>query len=108
MNEETGLARGLLDFKLKKYISRQVIASVYTFFFFFIIVATPFATYAGYKEGAKNYPEGTFQPILALIIVGIPVLAFGLIIMLRLYVERYIAIVNTAENTEGLRATPID
>jgi hypothetical protein len=108
MNDETSLLKGLLDFKLKKYISRQVIASVYTFFFFLILLVTPFATYYGYKQAAHLYPEGSFQPILGLVIVGIPITAFGLIIMLRLYVERYIAIVNTAENTETLNKNSLN
>ena len=100
MREETGLIQGLLDFRLRKYISRRVTAAVYAFYFFLIVALTPYVTYETYKEVADNYPEGTFQPILILVVVGVPLLAFGLIILLRLYIERNIAIINTAENTE--------
>ena len=100
MRTETDLVRGLLDFKFRKYISRQVVASVYVFFFFIIVIVTPFITYYVYGLEAENYEGGSFQPKLILIILGVPVFAFGLIIFLRLQLERYVAIVNTAENTE--------
>jgi len=100
MRTETDLLRGLLDFKFRKYISRQVVASVYAFFFFIIIIITPFATYYLYDLESGNYAGGSFQPKLILIILGVPIFALGLIIFLRLQLERYVAIVNTAENTE--------
>ena len=100
MRTETGLIRGLLDFRFRKYISRQVVASVYAFAFILIVIATPFMTYYLYSLEAKNYLDGTFQPKLILIIIGVPIAAFGLIILLRLQLERYVAIINTAENTE--------
>lgn len=100
MRPETDLIRGLLDFRFRKYISRQVVASVYAVLFFFIVLATPFVTYYLYNLEAGNYEDGSFQPRLILIILGVPALAFGLIIFLRLQMERYVAIVNTAENTE--------
>jgi len=100
MRPETDLIRGLLDFRFRKYISRQVVASVYAVLFFFIVLATPFVTYYLYNLEAGNYEDGSFQPRLILVILGVPALAFGLIIFLRLQMERYVAIVNTAENTE--------
>jgi hypothetical protein len=100
MRIETGLITGLLDFKFRKYISRQVVASIYAFLFFFIVIITPFLTYYLYDLAAGNYEDGSFQPKLILIILGVPLFAFGLIIFLRLQLERYVAIVNTAENTE--------
>jgi hypothetical protein len=100
MRPETDLIRGLLDFRFRKYISRQVVASIYAVLFFFIVLATPFVTYYLYNLEAGNYEDGSFQPKLILVILGVPALAFGLIIFLRLQMERYVAIVNTAENTE--------
>ena len=100
MRPETDLIRGLLDFRFRKYISRQVVASIYAVIFFFIVLATPFVTYYLYNLEAGNYEDGSFQPKLILVILGVPALAFGLIIFLRLQMERYVAIVNTAENTE--------
>lgn len=100
MRPETDLIRGLLDFRFRKYISRQVVASIYAVLFFFIALATPFVTYYLYNLAAGNYEDGTFQPRLILVILGVPALAFGLIVFLRLQMERYVAIVNTAENTE--------
>ena len=100
MRPETDLIRGLLDFRFRKYISRQVVASVYAVLFFFIVLATPFVTYYLYNLEAGNYEDGSFQPRLIVIILGVPALSFGLIIFLRLQMERYVAIVNTAENTE--------
>jgi hypothetical protein len=100
MRPETDLIRGLLDFRFRKYISRQVVASIYAVVFFFIVLATPFVTYYLYNLEAGNYEDGTFQPRLILVILGVPALAFGLIVFLRLQMERYVAIVNTAENTE--------
>jgi len=100
MRIETGLITGLLDFKFRKYISRQVVASIYAFLFLLIVLITPFLTYYLYDLEAGNYAGGSFQPKLILIILGVPLFAFGLIIFLRLQLERYVAIVNTAENTE--------
>ena len=100
MRSETDLIRGLLDFRFRKYISRQVVASIYAVLFFVIVLATPFVTYYLYNLEAGNYEDGSFQPKLILVILGVPALAFGLIIFLRLQMERYVAIVNTAENTE--------
>lgn len=100
MRPETGLIRGLLDFRFRKYISRQVVASIYTFLFYSIVLATPFLTYYLYDFEARNYEDGSFQPKLILVILGVPALAFSLIVFLRLQLERYVAIVNTAENTE--------
>ena len=100
MRPETDLIRGLLDFRFRKYISRQVVASIYAVLFFFIVLATPFVTYYLYNLEAGKYEDGSFQPKLILVILGVPALAFGLIIFLRLQMERYVAIVNTAENTE--------
>jgi hypothetical protein len=106
MRTETNLFKGLLDFKFRKYISRQVIAFVYAFFFFVIVIATPFITYYLYDLEASNYTGGSFQPKLILIILGVPIFTLGLIIFLRLQFERYVAIVNTAENTERTIAKP--
>lgn len=100
MRIETGLITGLLDFKFRKYISRQVVASIYVFLFFLIVIITPFLTYYLYDLAAGTYEGGSFQPKLILIILGVPLFAFGLIIFIRLQLERYVAIVNTAENTE--------
>ena len=87
MRPETDLIRGLLDFRFRKYISRQVVASVYAVLFFFIVLATPFVTYYLYNLEAGNYEDGSFQPRLILIILGVPALAFGLIIFLRLQMD---------------------
>ena len=100
MRIESSLIKGLLDFKFRKYISRQVIALYYSFLFFAILIITPFITYYLYDLEAGKYEGGSFQPKLILIILGVPIGAFILIILLRLQMERFVAIVNTAENTE--------
>jgi len=93
--------KDLIDFKLRKYITRRVASVVYLFYLIFIPITTLILTYAAYAYVREFYEQGSFQWQLIAIWIAGPIIGLLALIYTRLLIEFNIAVVNIAENTES-------
>jgi len=93
--------KDLIDFKLRKYITRRVASVVYLFYLIFIPITSLILTYAAYAYVREFYEQGSFQWQLIAIWIAGPIIGLLALIYTRLLIEFNIAVVNIAENTES-------
>ena len=101
-NENQGsFLKDLVDFKLRKYITRRVASTVYLFYLIIIPIATLILTYMTYENVRMFFEVGSglHWQLVAIWIAG-PIIGLLFLIYTRLIIELNIAVVNIAENTE--------
>jgi len=101
-NENQGsFLKDLVDFKLRKYITRRVASTVYLFYLIIIPIATLILTYYTYTYAQDLFEvnSGLHWQLVAIWIAG-PIIGLLTLIYTRLIIELNIAVVNIAENTE--------
>ena len=97
---KTSFFKDLLDYKLRKYITRRVASAVYLGYLVIIPIATFALTYFAFDHARHLYLDRNFHwQLLAIWIVG-PIIGLLTLIYTRLLIELNIAVVNIAENTE--------
>jgi len=92
--------KDLVDFKLRKYITRRVASTVYLFYLIIIPIATLILTYYTYTYAQGLFEVGLHWQLVAIWIAG-PIIGLLTLIFTRLIIELNIAVVNIAENTES-------
>jgi Domain of unknown function (DUF4282) len=105
-NELSDLNRNLTDFRLSKYITRLIAGYLYWLYAVVVVaifaLVAPIQTIAIYEQNAPSFDSGFNLELLVLIIVVplfVALIAFLVVLLLRLVFEVLIATIHIAQNT---------